>query len=476
MRQGNAVVLCCVLSSSLVSAACGSSAGGNGEAPDSGPSGPGSTTQADGGGSTLPGAGSDGGLSSQADSASPDTDASSPGDDAASSSTDAAGNGDASAEDSGPFVPAAHPPFPLLVSSGGPVLAKPQVLPVFFQDYDQIAKVTEFVEGLPSATLASGTSFWPAAVSEYGVGDLTVLPAVTVAQNAPTTDSDPVAFLQSQLGTAGFKNITSSTILAVFYPSKTPLLGSCAAGTPGWGGYHDAFTNGSVQQPYAVMSECANFGSVADALDMVTVAASHEIIEASTDPYPSSNPAYVAIDTGAAGWPMTVLLQGNAEDGDMCTINDGFGRGPASFPFLMQRGWSNKAAKAGNLDPCSPDVRPAQPFVGAFPVMPDTVTIAGGGSGPGVVIAWGQTKTIEVDLFSFEPTPEFTVEARQSIEVNPPTLKFAWDKTTGKNGDKLHLTITAVTATAGGDTFILQAYLPGATDQQRPAWAGVVTH
>jgi hypothetical protein len=304
-----------------------------------------------------------------------------------------------------------------------------------------------------------------------------VLPAITVAESAPTTDTDPVAFLQAHLATAAFKDVTPSTILAVFYPSTTPLADSCAATTPGYGGYHESFNNGGKQQPYAVVSECANYGPLKSAADMVSVAVSHEIIEAVTDPYPTSNAAYETLDKSPAGFAMGIFLQGNTENGDMCAINAGFGRGPAAFPYLMQRGWSNKAAMAGNLDPCSPDIRPAQPYVGAYPVMPDMVTVSGGRTGPGIVIPVSQSKTVEVDLFSFEPTPAFTVSARQASDVIPPTLTFSWDATTGKNGDKLHLTITSVAAGQGGDdSFIVQASLPGTTDTQKPSWAGVVTH
>jgi hypothetical protein len=350
------------------------------------------------------------------------------------------------------------------------------VQPVFFSNYDITDQVITMIEGLPTAKLANGSSWFSGAVSEYGIGALTVLPAIKMTDVAPTTDTDPASFLQGKLSDPAFANVTPSTILAIFYPSTTPLGGSCAAQKYGFGGYHDSFRNGSNDQPYAVMAECANFGPIVSALDMVTVAASHEIIEACTDPTPQSNPAYVGLDNSGAGFAMSALLQGNAENGDMCAINDGFGRGDASYPFLLSRGWSNKAATAGNMDPCEPDIRPGQPFVGAYPTMPDTVSIQGA-SGPGVVIPVGQSKTVDVGLFTFEPTPDFTVVARQAIEVNPPTLTFAWDKTTGNNGDTLHLTITSVSQGKGGyETFAIQAYLPGTTDTQKPTWAGVVTH
>jgi hypothetical protein len=394
------------------------------------------------------------------------------------SSHDAGGGDAATGSDagSGPFVPAAHPPFFQLVTAGGPILTSPVVQPVFFSNYDITDQVITMMNGLPAAKLANGDAWFSGAVSEYGVGALTVLPAIKLTDVAPTTDTDPASFLAGKMSDPAFSQVTASTIVAIFYPSTTPLSGSCAAQTHGYGGYHDAFSNGGHDQPFAVMSECANYGPLVSALDMVTVAASHEIIEATIDPYPSSKPAYVGLDgTSGSGFAMSALLQGNAENGDLCAINDAFGRGDASYAFLLSRGWSNKSAAAGNLDPCAPDIRPGQPFVGAYPAMPDTVNIQGQ-SGPGVVIPVGQTKTVDVNLFTFEPTADYTVVARQSVDVNPPTLTFAWDKTTGHNGDTLHLTITAVSQGGQYESFVIQSYLPGTVDTQKPTWAGVVTH
>jgi hypothetical protein len=224
--------------------------------------------------------------------------------------------------------------------------------------------------------------------------------------------------------------------------------------------------------PYAVVSECANFGELTSALDMVTVAGSHEIIEAVTDP---AGRGWPAVDTSTdSGWAWDVLLAGNEENGDMCTINNGNGRPSASYPYLLQRGWSNHAATAGNLDPCQPDILPAQPFVGAFPVMPDMVN-AGNSPGSGALIAVGSSKTVEVDCYSFQQTPAFTVAARQARSIQPPELSFAWDSTSCVNGDKLHLTITVQSQGKGGvEPFIIYAKLPSVSDAQLPVWAAVV--
>ncbi len=158
----------------------------------------------------------------------------------------------------------------------------------------------------------------------------------------------------------------------------------------------------------------------------------------------------------------------------MCTINIGFGRPSTTYPYLLQRGWSNAAAAAGNVDPCQPDLLPTQPFVGVYPVMPDTVHVFGT-SGQGAIIPVGQSKTVEVDCFSFQQTVPFTVSARQTRDIQPPQLSFAWDNTTCVNGDKLHLTITVTTQGSGGsEAFLVHGSLPGVSDPQAPAWAGVV--
>jgi hypothetical protein len=398
--------------------------------------------------------------------------------DAAGGLGDAAIAADGGAETDGPFVPAMHPAFPQLRSANGSVLAHPSVVGLFFSDYDNTPGVTAMLQGLPDVSPPDGGTFWSAAVSEYGVGALTMLPPVMLGQAAPTAGSaSPAAFVGNQVDTnPALANVDTSTIVAVFYPSTTPLSGSCAAQTIGWGGYHDSVMTTKGRIPFAVIAECANFASLTSTLDMVTVAASHEIMEAATDPFLS---AWSSLDRSTpSGWAWDVLLGGNEEDGDMCSVNASFRRASSDYPYLLQLGWSNRAAAAGNVDPCQPDVLAAQPFVGAYPVMPDTVNVpAGGGSssGPGALIANGSSKTVEVDCYSFQPTAPFTVGARQARTIQPPQLAFAWDRTTCVNGEKLHLTITVQSQPARGvEPFVVYGQLPGAADPQAPVWAGVV--
>jgi hypothetical protein len=388
--------------------------------------------------------------------------------------------GDGALDTSGPFAPAMHGAFPLIQNNGGGVISNPKLLGVFFSDYDNTTGAVAAMNGMPTATMPNGENYWSAAVSEYGVGPLTVLPPVMLAQSAPTDPGmDPQSFVSNLVDTnAAFANVDSSTIVALFYPSTLALSGSCMQDLiGGWGGYHAAAHSSKVDFPFAVIGECAHFRTLVTALDMVTVAVSHETIEAATDP----GSGFIGLDTTTpAGFAWDALLAGNEENGDMCAISAGYGRPGGSYPYLLQRGWSNQAAMAGNLDPCQPDMLPNEPFVGAYPVMPDTVSAGGGGgggatSGAGALVAVGSSKTVEVDCYSFQPTAPFTVGAKQKPAVSPPELTFAWDRTTCSNGDKLHLTVTVQSQGQGGvEPFMVYAQLPDVPDAQMAIWAGVV--
>jgi hypothetical protein len=384
--------------------------------------------------------------------------------------------------EAGPFVPTPRPPF-AAVHFGGHVIANPKVVGVFFSDYDNTMPVAAMLAGLPTVMAPNGKNFWAEAVSEYGVGPLTALPPVMLTQSSSQAPhaTNPAAFVQYLVAGKMLPNVDSSTIVAVFYPSSVRLGGSCAdpavgmdaLGHPlGWGGYHAISQTSQGPIPFGVIAECANYGSDQPALDMVTGAGSHEIIEAATDP---SNGGLTGVDTSSDfGWAMHVLLAGNEENGDMCNIMGGHLRPSMAYPYWLSRGWSNKAVMAGDLDPCQPDDLPAQPFVGAYPVMTDTVNL-GRSSGKGALIAVGASKTIEVDCFSFQATAPFTVGAHQPRRINPPELTFMWDKTTCSNGEKLHLTIAVQSRGANGyEPFTIYTQIPGAADPQKPIWPAVV--
>ena len=78
----------------------------------------------------------------------------------------------------------------------------------------------------------------------------------------------------------------------------------------------------------------------------------------------------------------------------------------------------------------------------------------------GVSIAVHATAEVDIQLISDHPTDDFTVDAVDAAVFSggSPELTFAWDKTTGKNGDVLKLTITRSRAgQLPGSEFLLEA-------------------
>jgi hypothetical protein len=147
---------------------------------------------------------------------------------------------------------------------------------------------------------------------------------------------------------------------------------------------------------------------------------------------------------------------------------------------MAQRIWSNSFALAGH-DPCVPNIA-GQAYFQSAPLLTEKISFSspllnGTLETQGVTIPVGQSKTIEVDLFSDGPTGgPWTVAAVDALAGQfgiPTTLTFKWDKTQGQNGDKLHLTATvtaADTTFSGGHPFIITSTL----GSKKNAWAGFI--
>jgi len=107
-------------------------------------------------------------------------------------------------------------------------------------------------------------------------------------------------------------------------------------------------------------------------IDAVTATGSHEIVEAATDPFPQSMgaaPGYSQPDEAHLYW---LFGLGGGETGDMCAQQPGAFTKFAELPYVVQRTWSNIAAKQGH-DPCVPPL-PGEVFFNSVPVLNDTIT------------------------------------------------------------------------------------------------------
>jgi hypothetical protein len=88
------------------------------------------------------------------------------------------------------------------------------------------------------------------------------------------------------------------------------------------------------------------------------------------------------------------------------------------------------------------------PYVNAATKLDDITIDVGGGQSlvtRGIAVPVGMSKTVEVDLYSDAPAPDWTVavvDVASKYQKAPAELDVKLDKSTGHNGDKLQLTIT----------------------------------
>jgi hypothetical protein len=390
--------------------------------------------------------------------------------------------------------PAPHPPLPTLMNQmDGSVLTSPKAYLVVFPDYPYLMDLQTFATNLTTAT------FWGGSTAEYGVGPLTVGGTITLTgQTAPmmTTQAEIEAWVATELTTGAFGVPDPEGIYTIFYPSTTtitqpnPVLGALAAPVEscvGFGGYHDdvavALTDGGTPTnfSYAVIPTCDAF------VNDLTAAVSHEWVESATDPFFTSSPmgafslfagpnaAYFTVDAAHAIW----AVLGGGEAGDLCEPE---GQSayvtPSDVGYTVQRTWSNLLASASH-DPCAPDL--TTPFFAAAPVLSEPVSVTSAIIGGtidtvGVTIPVGSSKTIEVDLFSDGDTGgPFSVAATDPLVTSyglGATLTFAWDRTTGVNGEKLHLTISVTNQSLLDGVHVFSITASQGTRQF--VWSGVV--
>jgi hypothetical protein len=389
--------------------------------------------------------------------------------------------------------PAPHSGPPVALFSGGPILDRPTIVPIFFEHDPMQAQIESFLGQL------SASSYWPAVATEYGAGPLAIAPSIVVTDPVPVAIEDPqiASWLAAYLdGThPEWPPVTLNNIYMVFYPSRTtitipPSQTSCSS----FGGYHyqgkeplrptpmdggataeggdggaaheggarDAgaaeggVDAGTVPFVYSVIPRCATFAEH-KGIDAVTSAISHEAVEAATDPLGITEPAYQGVDSDHIVWE----VDPGGEIGDLCAYE------PQSFQrlvgsFLVQRIWSKKAAAAGN-DPCVPELAPGTPYFNTSPDLNESVELIDGAHYPtkGIQIPVGQKKTIALRLFSTAPTENWNVYLVDTSAAfgGSKLLDFSPSTVAGHNGDVVSVEITAVApGPLGGAEFLIYSY------------------
>jgi hypothetical protein len=375
------------------------------------------------------------------------------------------GAGGTGGETTGTSGTKALPAGPQVVDLGGTPLKSPKVQLIAYAEDTFVTDVDAFI------TEFGTTNEWAEQTMEYGVGAFTKLQTIMIPGTPPTTLDDSEQsnspFQQTLQGNVSGSSPAwapedGSTMYVFLLPLGTDINSGGAHCCTDFLGYHWEATIASGGVPYAVVCHCAmQKGDPLTPLQFVTTSVSHEMVEAATDPFVTSNTAYGQTDDADAIW--TIATGG--EVADMCEYNTDSNYQPPGAKYMLQRSWSNAASKAGT-QPCVPPAT-TDPYFNSFAAYSDPVTFNYGGTWKttGVNIAVGQSRTIPVALHSAAPTAgPWTVKAWDLNDFlgNTANTTVSLDKTSGQDGDMLMLTITVKSyASWSGAGVVLESTLNG---------------
>lgn len=255
--------------------------------------------------------------------------------------------------------------LPRVAYQGGPFLRSPRPVTITF-DGDDPALV-ERLERFGAAI--TDTRWWFEVVDSYCatprqcVGAGSAAPPVRLDQRLPRhlRDTDLEALLQGHAESRRFGALDLNSLLLVYLPAGITLADAtgryCGNGPRG---LHRALRLPHQTLPYAVIPRC-DIGS--DAASELTATASHEILEATTNPDPARPGFAFERDANTHGFTAA-----GVEPVDPCGLITLDRHRTADSDFTLQRAWSNRAAASGR-NPCVP-ARQDLPYVALIPAEP----------------------------------------------------------------------------------------------------------
>jgi hypothetical protein len=284
----------------------------------------------------------------------------------------------------------------------------------------------------------AASSAWALQTAEYGIGPLTVGTPLHLSGTPPTSDSALQKVISANLtgSSPAWGAPSESTLYSVTLPINSKFTDDM--GQSCCGGYHDDFMVGSVDVAYSVQCPCTNnsFPPPVTALQALTFALSHELVEAATDPRYEHDYAWGDLDVAHEVWAYIT----DGELADLCEFTDTVLWNDApNMTYTISRIWSNAAARAGT-DPCLG--APTTPYYQSVPEQLDDAVIELFGTSTvtkATKVAVGATGMITLHVAGTAGAGPFKVSA-----VDVASLYF---------GAKAVLTFTQPTGTfALGDT------------------------
>lgn len=236
--------------------------------------------------------------------------------------------------------------LPDVADHGGPVMAHVQLVPIFYANDADATMLTSFSQWIV------GSQWLTSVGAEYGVGTGSVPKVVQRADPAPAMidDRDIIDLLYAGLADGSLPRPAgglADVLYMIWFPATTTITAGSDRSCDAFGGYHNSVRRGGVELSYAVIAACIDpLVDGLNDLEQREVVASHELIEAATDPIPDNHPGV------QLGDPTTPWFGFGTEVADLCQRADTTEIVRESG-FAAQRSWS-AAAAAADHDPCVP--------------------------------------------------------------------------------------------------------------------------
>jgi hypothetical protein len=348
--------------------------------------------------------------------------------------------------------PAFTPAAGQILTKGGAVLSKPVIITVTWPGETQATELENFGD-----TIGAG-AYWKAITAEYGAaaaisGGPNHLRLATAAP-ASITDAQLTQLVADSLaapGTVWPIPATGDPVYILYLPITTSLiLQGAEACSTGVGGYHQSTMVNGKSVAFAIIPRCGGA-----ALDETTFTASHELDEATTDPYPNNGAAFRGFRDEDVAWE--TFLQHQDEVGDACEFFDDSQLGPADSSasvatYTVQRQWSNASGAAGH-DPCVPEFS-NEVYFNVVPLGTEDIQVPQDNSlvvAKGFKVKAGEKRQIPLGFYSAGATAPWTIKAVNAGLAGGPLgndITLSLDVTSGQNGQKAYLTVAVKTASA----------------------------
>jgi hypothetical protein len=291
------------------------------------------------------------------------------------------------------FPPVARRPFPNVPNVGGKILVSPGIVTIVATNDDPTlqTQLPAFGDAFVSSQV------WSQVSAEYGLGTArSVAHAVGPAMTGTYTTGQLVDYVSALINASAVPGPNGNTIYLLYLPagaSYGPPYGTTTCG------YHTSYPTAATTtgDQVATVEQCPPVLGGETELGHLTRIATHEIVEAATDPdygqgynlgeTPTTTPWTEGI------W-QSYAASGHVELGDLCEGTREFEAadgGPAGG-WEYQRIWSNAAAADGGTSPCipAPSVYFAANVTADWYALPEagTLTIPVGGWSTGSTSDW----------------------------------------------------------------------------------------